>query len=426
MSALPHIVHNDRTNAEILLWQARYRTVFAGIMSTAAIVLKATGLVASNALVGIVAPGLNPLAVLAGLVVVYLLFVQLHARVVGRRGSAGTGAVMTVVAADLLIIFTAMFLVTPPPEYSLWLIVAVFALQLTQLYFGWAPALYNLFAIAIGYSALVATATRLGALRDPADALWTLLLFMIGALAYLGLQGARTARLGRLMRVFERGAEGDFSASYDETGDRLPDEITFVGRAWNQMRGNLEQIVLTDPLSGCFNRRGFDQLSQREIARAVRASNEMAVLALDIDHFKRVNDQYGHLTGDEVIREIGGLLRELARAGDVVSRPGGEEFTILATDTGAQGAMHLAERILTAFRSRAFTSVRGQMPITISIGVAAEQARNDEVVKTLIARADEALYAAKRNGRDQSVLWHPGMRTFDAAGRRTGSYPTIN
>lgn len=426
MPVLPQIAHNDRTNAEILLWQARYRTMFAGVVSTAAIVLKATGLIASNALVAVVAPAINPLLVAAGLVVLYVLYVQIHARVVARRGAASTGVVMAAVAADLLMIYSAMFLMTPPAEYARGLIVSVFALQLTQLYFGWAPALYNLFAIAIGYSALVATATRLGALTDPADALWTLLLFMIGALAYLGLQGTRTVRLGRLVQVFERGAEGDFAAAYDEAGDRLPDEITFVGRAWNQMRGNLEQIVLTDPLSGCFNRRGFDQLSQREIARAVRANNEMAVLALDIDHFKRVNDQYGHLTGDEVIREIGGLLRELARAGDVVSRPGGEEFTILATDTGAQGAMHLSERILTAFRSRAFTSVRGQMPITISIGVAAEQARNDEVVKTLIARADEALYAAKRNGRDQSVLWHPGMRTFDATGRRTGSYPTIN
>jgi diguanylate cyclase (GGDEF)-like protein len=191
------------------------------------------------------------------------------------------------------------------------------------------------------------------------------------------------------------------------------------------MRGHLETIILTDPLSGCFNRRGFDQFAAREVSRGVRAKWHVAILALDVDHFKQINDDFGHLTGDEAIREIGALIRDTARAGDVVARIGGEEFTILAPDTDAEGAMHLADRILTAFRTRSFHSLRGQMPITISIGVASDVAVAEDIVRTLTARADEALYVAKRNGRDQSVMWQTGMRAFDPVARASREMPRM-
>jgi diguanylate cyclase (GGDEF)-like protein len=107
--------------------------------------------------------------------------------------------------------------------------------------------------------------------------------------------------------------------------------------------------------------------------------------------------------------------------GDVVARIGGEEFEILAPDTTAEGAQILAGRIEHAFRTRPFKSVAGSRQITVSIGIAADLARNDGVATTLIARADEALYVAKKNGRNRSELWHAGMRAFDGSlpGRRT-------
>ena len=147
----------------------------------------------------------------------------------------------------------------------------------------------------------------------------------------------------------------------------------------------------------------------------------MAVLAIDVDHFKRINDEYGHLTGDEVLREMGARLRETARAGDVVSRMGGEEFEILAPDTNAAGAQILADRVQTAFRGKAFASLGGTRYVSISIGIASAEALNDSIASTLVARADEALYVAKRNGRDCSQLWEPGLRAFDGAlpGRRS-------
>ena len=140
------------------------------------------------------------------------------------------------------------------------------------------------------------------------------------------------------------------------------------------------------------------------------------MLAVDLDHFKRINDDYGHLTGDEVIREVGELLRHTAREADVVARFGGEEFTILAPESSTDGAMILAERVLEAFRTHKFRSLPPDFCLTTSLGVAADLARDDEVAKTLLARADEALYVAKRDGRNRAVLWHAGMRAFDAAG----------
>jgi diguanylate cyclase (GGDEF)-like protein len=254
-----------------------------------------------------------------------------------------------------------------------------------------------------------------GAGISPAEELWTLALYATGVIVYVGLQGQIAIRMKALVQIFNRAQEGDFSARYEERADQMPDPVTVIGRAYNRMRSHLEAIVLTDPLSGCFNRRGLGQLAEREVSRAVRGKKHLAVLAIDVDHFKAINDEFGHLTGDEVIREVGELLRETAREIDVVARVGGEEFTILAPDSTDEGAMILAERVMEAFRSHKFRSLPPDRRITTSVGVSAAPARDDELAKTLLARSDEALYVAKRNGRDCAVLWHAGMRAFDGS-----------
>ena len=178
------------------------------------------------------------------------------------------------------------------------------------------------------------------------------------------------------------------------------------------MRGQLATIVVTDPLSGCFNRRGFEQQYRRELSRAARAHTDVALLAIDLDHFKQVNDTQGHLVGDQVIAEAGELLRASARAQDVVARTGGEEFTILAPDTSLDGAQHLALRIVEAFRRRTFAEPEGRVNVTVSIGVVADSIRDDGIAEALRARADEALYAAKRSGRNRAVLWSRGLNAL--------------
>lgn len=403
-------------NAETLLWQARLRRALVALLVVGMLALKSRGVLSSDSVLARdVGQGAALLA--AGvLAVLYLAWIQLQMHWLDRHRQSNVDAMVVAnVVADMLLLFGVMFCTSPADEYHRALIVSVFTVQLTQLSFGVRATIYNLACVGLFYTILVAVATSADAIVSPAEVIWDFALYLIGSLIFVSLHWTMTRRLERIVHVFDRAQDGDFSHEYDVALDRMPDAITMVGRAYNRMRGKLEAVVLTDSLSGCYNRRGFDQMVARELARAVRGGHVTAILALDIDHFKKVNDDFGHLTGDEVLREIGALLRETARLGDVVARIGGEEFSILAPDTTREGALILAERIHQAFRHRTFRSLNGVRPITISIGIAADEARSDEVLATLRARADEALYVAKKNGRNRSEAWHAGMRAFESA-----------
>ena len=407
--------------AEILLWQGKFRRGFAALIGFLSLSLKWTGLLDATSVLSVQVGTRTSLMVATAAVVVYLGYNEAMMAHLRRVGSASRTVLHAVLVGDLVLILMVLVSVTPPSEYARGLILTVFVVQFTRLYFGLRATVVSIMAAAVGYTGLIVASTLAGALAEPAGQFWNLAIFLLGSLMLGGLHGQVAGRLERVLQLFERAQEGDFSGTYDESLDKMPDPITMIGRSYNRMRVKLQSIVLTDPLSGCFNRRGFDQLCAREVSRAVRGHHPMAVLAIDVDHFKRINDEYGHLTGDEVLREMGARLRETARAGDVVSRMGGEEFEILAPDTNAAGAQILADRVQTAFRGKAFASLGGTRYVSISIGIASAEALNDSIASTLVARADEALYVAKRNGRDCSQLWEPGLRAFDGAlpGRRS-------
>ncbi len=391
----------------------RYRAILLPLVGFSAVTLKWFGVVSSTS---VMTPRLGtrtPLLILIGMVVLYTAYQRLVSWHLRRTGRASVGVVIAVNAADLICLFTAAALVSPADHYERTLVLSMFTVLFTQMFFGWTATFIHMALVAIGYISLVAWAKDNGATIVPAEELWTLVLFAMGLLVYVGLQGQVVARTRSLVEIFHRAQEGDFSARYDESEDQMPDPITKIGRAYNKMRADLEAIVLTDPLSGCFNRRGLNQLAEREVSRAIRGKKHIAVLAIDVDHFKKINDEFGHLTGDEVIREVGALLRETAREVDVVARIGGEEFAILAPDSNDEGALILAERVLGAFRAHQFKSLPPDRRITASVGVSAAPARDDDVAKTNLARADEALYVAKRNGRDRAERWHAGMRAFE-------------
>lgn len=411
----------ELSNAEILLWQGKFRRTFVLLVGVGTTALKWAGVISSDSVVAKGIGAHSALLIGLGMIALYLAVNQLLMSIVRKRNQAGDSTIAAAVIADMTLLFGIMYVITPPSEYPRGLIVSIFTVQITQLYYGARATMYNLACVALFYTLLVIVAEQAGALSAPAEHFWDLALFMIGGGLFAWLQGQMQKRLSRIIAIFGRAQEGDFSLEYDESNDKMPDSITVVGRAYNRMRVQLEKIVLTDSLSGCYNRRGFDQLVTREVSRAVRGGHPIAVLALDVDHFKRVNDEFGHLTGDEVLREMGSLLRDTARLGDVVARIGGEEFEILAPDTNVEGAQILADRIHHAFATRVFSSVGGQRKITISIGIASEAARNDQIAGTLMARADEALYVAKRNGRNRTEVWHAAMRAFDGTtpGRRS-------
>jgi diguanylate cyclase (GGDEF)-like protein len=163
----------------------------------------------------------------------------------------------------------------------------------------------------------------------------------------------------------------------------------------------LKREARTDKLTDVLNRRGFDERAETELARARRDDAPVTVVAFDIDHFKRVNDEWGHDAGDQVLSRLGAVLRQEARDVDIVARVGGEEFVSLLPGSDAAGGLAYAERVRAAFSRSADLGL--ELPrLTVSAGVAAADAAQH--VEQLLQRADMALYAAKRAGRDRTMV----------------------
>ncbi|MFT7722150.1 MAG: DUF484 family protein [Roseateles sp.] len=168
-------------------------------------------------------------------------------------------------------------------------------------------------------------------------------------------------------------------------------------------RERLRRAGMTDGLTGVHNRRYFDHRSLIEFSQAVRHRYPLACLFLDIDHFKAINDGHGHPAGDEVLRQVGGLIQRSLRAGDLAARYGGEEFVVLLPRTGEAGAREVAERIrLTVQEAPFVTPEGGTIGATLSAGLAMLPA-NAGSFADLLSAADRALYEAKRSGRNRTV-----------------------
>ncbi|MBR7825536.1 diguanylate cyclase [Actinospica sp. MGRD01-02] len=165
----------------------------------------------------------------------------------------------------------------------------------------------------------------------------------------------------------------------------------------NRLRAALASLARTDPLTELVNRRGFDEALAREHSRHVRGGPPMALLLIDIDHFKQVNDSWGHQVGDQTLRQLGALLSDGFRPMDVIGRIGGEEFGVLIPDSDPDHALARAQEICDAVR----TQTRGWAhPITVSVGVAASLDTQTSP-EDLFALADAGLYTAKALGRDR-------------------------
>lgn len=164
----------------------------------------------------------------------------------------------------------------------------------------------------------------------------------------------------------------------------------------------LAALATTDPLTQLFNRRAFLERLTVELDRARRYGHTLSLLVVDVDHFKQINDTAGHLAGDRVLGDIGGMLQRAVRAVDLVARYGGEEFVVLLPETPLEGAVLFAERLRELLERQMFVG-RGDevVQLTVSVGVATFPATHVHSADDLFARADEALYRAKQQGRNK-------------------------
>jgi two-component system cell cycle response regulator len=195
---------------------------------------------------------------------------------------------------------------------------------------------------------------------------------------------------------------GSFS---DGAGDLLEQLRADLGLAVNNALAHdrLERLAAVDPLTEAYNRRfGLGRL-QEEYSRAVRGENALGVLMFDIDHFKAVNDTYGHLVGDRVLRAVAASARRVIREGDVLVRYGGEEFLVVLPGAGHEDAAQIAERIRRAVRETHVDDGDRRVSVAVSLG-GATYGKDVESVDAIVAAADAALYEAKRRGRDRVVL----------------------
>jgi len=187
-------------------------------------------------------------------------------------------------------------------------------------------------------------------------------------------------------------------------GDRIkvgPSILKFLSGADAEAKYHEEiyRMTIVDGLTQIHNKRYLFEALEKELIRARRYERDLSVLMFDIDFFKRINDQYGHLAGDHVLRELARIVQDRIRRDEVFARYGGEEFVIVLPETSLAGAVALAENLRARVASHGFSFQGEQIPVTISIGCALLQ--DDKAATDLIQRADEKLYQAKRSGRNR-------------------------
>ena len=167
-----------------------------------------------------------------------------------------------------------------------------------------------------------------------------------------------------------------------------------------------KQLAVTDGLTGISNRPNMDKALLNEFERSMRYNAPLSVVLLDVDHFKDVNDTYGHQKGDEILVAIASLLKKVCRANDIAARYGGEEFLMILPQSNAQGAFKIAERVREEMMKMSFTGNESKFGVTTSGGVA--ELNRDFMGNTdhLVAVADQALYEAKNGGRNKTIIGH--------------------
>lgn len=217
--------------------------------------------------------------------------------------------------------------------------------------------------------------------------------------------------------ILERAAWEAFEAEEIKLAQELAELATkTLEEALSQ--AELRKRAEIDPLTGTYNRRAFDAMIQQLFERALASRQPIGLLFIDIDHFKQVNDKYGHAGGDHCLRALSEAVRAELAPGDILARYGGEEFVVVLPGQLPEPARQVAERIRTAVSQLRVESENGAIKLTVSIGVSG-RAAEEEAPKAMIERADKALYTAKRNGRNQVQLAQSYSGGYGASGADT-------
>jgi diguanylate cyclase (GGDEF)-like protein len=390
---LEETLHRDRESLvrDALLWQRWVR--YAGLLSLVALALVFGERANRDMLI--------PVALVA---LAYVLCVALTGERIRRaRAVHASRLPALLVTADVVALAALVWLTGSPAVATRMLVGALLVVQLAVFYFGWALGIYAAVLSALAFVAitLVLPAQAPGPVPVARDVAFTVGLFALVSAVLIMAYGSFRERMNRLRLFCKLVEDGDLHPVLDLGTDKRPDDLTLLAESFDAMRARLGEQIGTDPLTGCLNRRALETRLRGELRQARRRGNTLAVLAIDLDHFKAINDTHGHPFGDLVLTGLAGIMKETARDTDAVARLGGDEFMVLLPDTGWEGALTFAERIRRRVDETTFTSPSASMRITISVGVALARGTDPVSVATLLQEADQSLYKAKSGGRNR-------------------------
>lgn len=334
----------------------------------------------------------------------YLGCVMLATVVVRRARTVHRWRIPAVLAtADVLAIAAIIWTSGAPTDAVRILIAAVLVVQLAVFYFGWGLGTYAAILAGVAYLAvaLVVPPHMAGPQPGAAQVAFTIGLFALVTGVLIAAYGEFRSRMNRLRLFCKLIEDGDLAPALPVGVERRPDDLTLLARSFESMRSRLAEQVGTDPLTGCLNRRALETRLQAEWRQAKRRGSSVAVLAIDLDDFKKINDERGHPFGDIVLRELADIMKTTARDTDAVARVGGDEFVIVLPDTGWQGALTFAERIRRKVADFHFGGATSDIDLTISIGVALARGTDPVSPDILLQEADRTMYKAKHTGKNR-------------------------
>jgi diguanylate cyclase (GGDEF)-like protein len=341
---------------------------------------------------------------IGGIALGYVLCVALTAAVVRKADIVHeTRLPAFLVTADVTALAGLIWLSGGPSDAGRILVPALLVVQLAVFYFGRALGTYSAVIAALAYViiALAVPQHTPGVRPAAAQVAFTFGLFAVVSGVLITAYGSFRARMNRLRLFCKLVEEGDLTPALSLGMEKRPDDLTLLAKSFDAMRTRLAEQIGTDPLTGCLNRRALETRLRVEWRQAKRRGSTVAVLAIDLDHFKGINDTRGHPFGDIVLQELTGIMKATARDTDAVARVGGDEFVIVLPDTGWQGALTFAERLRRKVDDFSFGAATGAIGLTISVGVALARGTDPISPEMLLQEADRSLYKAKSGGRNR-------------------------
>jgi diguanylate cyclase (GGDEF)-like protein len=374
---------------EVILWQRWVRLV--AIVAAAAAILLTSGLTTRTFLI------------LAGVALIYAAVVVLTCWFVQRNVASAPSPWLPalLVTADIIAMGAMFYATTVPLATNRFLILAGLTAPLAAFYFGWGLGAYATILAAAVYVLIGQILPPFVAGPRPINVWANIALFSLSSAVMVYTFGRFRARMNQIRLFCKIIEEGDLTGSLELSNAKYPDDLTLLARSFDAMRNGLAEQIGTDALTGCLNRRALEARLRADWRLAKRRGTHIALAAIDLDHFKQINDTKGHPVGDIVLQQLAGIMKSTARDTDAVARFGGDEFLILLPDTGWQGALTFAERLRRRVDDFTFGPPGNPMTITISVGVSLARGTDPISPEELLKEADRSLYKAKQQGRNR-------------------------